>query len=415
MNYGLGCFINPGTGEDRPSTKETIKIIHDGRYFPGGAQNDTSHWPEILQAVLSGVEDGSSDLVISSFGGALYYMRRSLIDFEILSMKKIFGYVPPDEEQEVITQMQDQSSLDGEGTGTSISSKPVFSASSLMTTMEQSRSTDTAAEDGVKAMTLDAIALTNLEILVNNFDRSEKGSLWAFINRCQTAFGRRLLKDWVCRPLFQPADIKKRSDAVEELLTSLPAEGDQIRKLLKSVPDLERLLARVHSNGLRSKGTDHPETRAVMYESQTYNTRKIKDFADTLAGFDTLVKIGSLCAQLPLQSSLLQKIIKPKGNKGGRFPLQEMSDLLKFYRDIFDEKQAKREGFIRPKAGVDVEYDQAKQEIAQLETFFEEYLKGLKREVGISDLKYFGSNKDRFQIEVPMNLCGKGETSSQSY
>ncbi len=47
---------------------------------------------------------------------------------------------------------------------------------------------------GVMGMTLDAAALQNLEILVNNFDKTEKGSLWTFVNRCKTAFGKRILK-----------------------------------------------------------------------------------------------------------------------------------------------------------------------------------------------------------------------------
>jgi DNA mismatch repair protein MSH6 len=188
---------------------------------------------------------------------------------------------------------------------------------------------------------------------VNNFDRSEKGSLWAFLNRCKTSFGRRLLKEWITRPLLQPADIAKRSAAVDEFLTGdLSGHIDRVRVLLKSVPDLERLLARVHSNGLRSKGVNHPDSRAVMYEATTYNSRKIKDFADTLAGFDVLVKIGTELEGVSMKSALLQKVTKPvsaTSTAGGKFPLKEMSSLLKFYREIFDEKQAKREGCIKPK------------------------------------------------------------------
>ena len=42
-------------------------------------------------------------------------------------------------------------------------------------------------------MTLDEVTLSNLEVLVNNHDRSERGSLWAFVNKCRTAFGRQEL------------------------------------------------------------------------------------------------------------------------------------------------------------------------------------------------------------------------------
>ena len=38
--------------------------------------------------------------------------------------------------------------------------------------------------------------------------------------------------------------------------------------------------------------------------------------------------------------------------------------------------------------------------IEAIESEFEQYLRDLKRSTGISDLKYFSANKDRFQIEV---------------
>ena len=80
-----------------------------------------------------------------------------------------------------------------------------------------------------------------------------------------------------------------------------------------------------------------------------------------------------------------------------------MSKLLMYYREIFDEKQAKKEGIIHPKPGVDDDYDQAKQDISNAERYFEEYLREMKRKIGVNDLKYFGTNKDRFQIEVPIS------------
>jgi DNA mismatch repair protein MSH6 len=336
-------------GDDKPSVDDTVKLVHKGKYFP-----DEAHMPSILSAVVAGLQDGSSALVMSAFGGALYYLKRSLIDFEILSMGKIVPYIPPDEEQQVIATQVDNESTQLFSTTTLIAA---HDASSAVAIEHQKQTQNTALPSEARSMTLDAIALNNLEILVNNFDRSEKGSLWAFMNRCKTSFGRRLLKEWITRPLLQPADIAKRNKAVEEFLTGeLAGRVDRVRTLLKSVPDLERLLARVHSNGLRSKGVNHPDSRAVMYEATTYNTRKIKDFADTLAGFDVLVKIGLDLENVAMSSSLLQKITKPvvasSATGGGKFPLKEMSNLLKFYRDIFDEKQAKREGCIKPKVAL---------------------------------------------------------------
>jgi DNA mismatch repair ATPase MutS len=104
-------------------------------------------------------------------------------------------------------------------------------------------------------MTLDEVTLSNLEVLVNNHDRSERGSLWAFVNKCRTAFGRqelglilatalalnnwssgcnrRLLRSWLCRPLFRARDIRQRASAVEELVELLPEEAQKAREVLK--------------------------------------------------------------------------------------------------------------------------------------------------------------------------------------
>lgn len=133
-------------------------------------------------------------------------------------------------------------------------------------------------------MVLDAVALANLEILQNNFDKSEKGSLWQFINKCKTAFGRRLLKNWLIKPLLRVQDIQvllpitlkywldhfsciymclvvlqSRASAVEELMSSLADEAEASRKILKNVPDLERLLSRCHTNGSKARALNHPD------------------------------------------------------------------------------------------------------------------------------------------------------------
>lgn len=260
-------------------------------------------------------------------------------------------------------------------------------------------------------MILDAVAMTNLEVLLNNFDHTEKGSLWAFMNRCKTLFGARLLKDWVCHPLYRVPDIALRSGAVEDLLDGLKNESNDARVLLKGVPDLERLLARVHSNSLKKKGNgaeDHPDSRAVMYEMPTYNKRKIKDFADILTGFESVLKVAALFENSNVTSTVLKKVVKSTNNSAtGKFPQEKMDKLLRYFRTIFDEKQAKKDGFIVPRKGVDQNYDQAKIDISDTEKKLEDYLKAMKAKTHINDLKYWGTNKDRFQIEVPISYANK--------
>lgn len=55
--------------------------------------------------------------------------------------------------------------------------------------------------------------------------------------------GKRLLKQWVCAPLCQPASINDRLDAVEALM-EMQEMATEATDTLKKMPDLERLLSR---------------------------------------------------------------------------------------------------------------------------------------------------------------------------
>ncbi|KAF6159581.1 hypothetical protein GIB67_008010 [Kingdonia uniflora] len=66
-------------------------------------------------------------------------------------------------------------------------------------------------------MTLSANALQQLEVLKNNFDGSEAGSLLGAMKHTLTSFGSRLLRHWVTHPLCDRSSISARLDAVSEI------------------------------------------------------------------------------------------------------------------------------------------------------------------------------------------------------
>ncbi|XP_058084310.1 DNA mismatch repair protein MSH3 isoform X6 [Magnolia sinica] len=70
-------------------------------------------------------------------------------------------------------------------------------------------------------MTLSANALQQLEVLKNNSDGSENGSLLQSMNHTLTAFGSRLLRHWVTHPLCDRNSISARLDAVSEIAESM--------------------------------------------------------------------------------------------------------------------------------------------------------------------------------------------------
>lgn len=59
-----------------------------------------------------------------------------------------------------------------------------------------------------------------LEILRNNDDGGERGSLLWLMDHTKTPFGGRLLRNWVAHPLTDRRRIDERLDAVEEMVAA---------------------------------------------------------------------------------------------------------------------------------------------------------------------------------------------------
>jgi DNA mismatch repair protein MutS len=89
---------------------------------------------------------------------------------------------------------------------------------------------------------IDPITLKHLEVVAGS-EGGTKGSLLDEIDRTMTSMGGRLLRAWLLRPLASLERICDRLDAVEELAFRSTERG-KFRDTLKSVHDLERLVAR---------------------------------------------------------------------------------------------------------------------------------------------------------------------------
>jgi DNA mismatch repair protein MutS len=92
---------------------------------------------------------------------------------------------------------------------------------------------------------LDPVSVRNLELVEPLFaDASSRTTLFHTLDCCQTPMGKRLLRSNLLRPLFDPAEIEARLDAVAELHTALQPR-EELRRALSGVLDMERLLGRV--------------------------------------------------------------------------------------------------------------------------------------------------------------------------
>ena len=101
---------------------------------------------------------------------------------------------------------------------------------------------------GRSHMLLNGNTLSSLEIYRNQTDYTTKGSLLWTLDRTKTKFGRRLLRNWVGRPLLDRQRLEERVQAVEEMVRGGDNPKLELLKLLlaKISYDLERGLIRIY-------------------------------------------------------------------------------------------------------------------------------------------------------------------------
>ncbi len=94
------------------------------------------------------------------------------------------------------------------------------------------------------SLLLDPATLRNLELVDPTFGESRASTLLGVLDDCATSLGARKLKAWMLRPSLERAELEARLDAVEELVKNTIAR-EELRRVLATVQDLERLLSKV--------------------------------------------------------------------------------------------------------------------------------------------------------------------------
>jgi len=135
-----------------------------------------------------------------------------------------------------------------EGFGLDTHTSAVSAAGALLHYLRDTQKADLAHVRGVAYKTasdyllIDAITLKHLEV-VESMDGGRDLTVLNEIDRTVTAMAGRLLRAWLLRPLVSLDRIRDRLDAVEEFAFRSTDRG-KFREVLKTVQDLERLVAR---------------------------------------------------------------------------------------------------------------------------------------------------------------------------
>lgn len=95
---------------------------------------------------------------------------------------------------------------------------------------------------------LDNATQRNLEI-ITNFHGNTENTLATVFDKTKTPMGSRLLRRWLIKPLRSRKTLQKRQDAISELLL----QYETLQITLKSIGDIERILARIALKSARPR------------------------------------------------------------------------------------------------------------------------------------------------------------------
>lgn len=96
-----------------------------------------------------------------------------------------------------------------------------------------------------ESVLLDSATLRNLEILRAGPEGERNGTLLQVLDQTMTPMGGRMLRDWLLHPLVQEKLIHDRLETVREFKNN-PTTRENLRQILGTVGDIERLMARLH-------------------------------------------------------------------------------------------------------------------------------------------------------------------------
>jgi DNA mismatch repair protein MSH6 len=282
-------------------------------YFINEESDGKEVWPEVLQ------EAKDKDLLMSAFGALTEYLRKLKLERDLLTQGNFTWY------------------------------NPIQKGTTLV---------------------LDGQTLINLEIFANTFDGSQDGTLFTLLNRCVTAFGKRMFRQWVCHPLADAKRINERLDAVD-ILNADRTLSDQFIGSMTRMPDLERLISRIHA------GVCKPD-----------------DFVRVLDGFEQIEYTMGLLSAFGGGDGIVDRLIDA---------MPDLKEPLKWWKTAFDRSKARDFKLLIPERGIEEEFDNSQDHIEELEAALETFLQKKRKELGgnSSKIKFKDIGKEVYQLEVP--------------
>ncbi|KAI4098939.1 MAG: hypothetical protein L6R37_006237 [Teloschistes peruensis] len=310
----LWNYLKPG--KEFWTADITSRELDASGYFVAEGISNAEFWPRALR------EAQDKELLVSSFGALVHYLRTLKIERELLTLGNFSWY------------------------------DPIRKATSLV---------------------LDGKTLINLEVFANTSDGGVDGTLFSLLNRCITPFGKRTFKQWVCHPLMDSAKINARLDAVEALNADSTVR-DRFTSQLSKLPDLERLISRIHAG-----------------------ICKAADFVRVLDGFEQIEYTMSLLTKFGAGEGVIGQLISS---------MPDLRETLARWKDAFDRTKAKEDGILVPEHGVEEDFDTSQDRIESILANLDKLLQKTRKDLSCSAIVYRDNGKEIYQLEVPVKVKG---------
>ena len=291
----------------------TRRELECSSYFVADEFETDEAWPEALN------DARQNDVLMSSFGALVFYLRALKLERNLLTQGNFTPY------------------------------SPIQKGTTLV---------------------LDGQTLINLEVFANTFDGGQDGTLFTLLNRCVTPFGKRVFRQWVCHPLADARRIEERLDAVD-MLNKDRSLSDQFTSSMARMPDLERLISRIHAGSCR------PE-----------------DFAKVLEGFEQIEYTMSLLGAFGGGDGIVDRLIAAMPN---------LTKPLAWWKTSFDRSKARDFKLLVPERGIEEDFDASQDRIEEIEEELQELLRRQRKGYG-KKVEFKNIGKEIYQIQVPASV-----------
>lgn len=204
-------------------------------------------------------------------------------------------------------------------------------------------------------MTLDSAARRHLELIAPMGEGGKQRTLLGVLDETLTPMGGRLLRRWIEEPLLDVNRIRRRQEAIEELVRDAIRRGD-LRDLLRGLGDVERLVSRAAAGlanardlvALRNSLLRLPDIAAVLAGA---SCERLCDIASRLAyPVDVAERIGQAIQDDP-PASLREGGIIRAGYHAELDKLRALSADAKAYIANLETAERERTGIPSLKVG----------------------------------------------------------------